>query len=295
MNAMISAKHEIIEPAEDMDIMITYIDKHAISNYDTSLIMQGIPPHWHRSIEFSYIRKGEVNLWTGNKFRTLSAGDFIFVNSAEIHRLTSNHVSDCEIVLTILPYTTLIQFLPNIDDMFFDIYQHTNYPTRFYEIFSFFYEHTQHPQPYDRLKINSCIFELLHILCTQYLTTQKGNNSQQKIQHQLLDYIDLHYQNDISLKELSAIFHFNPEYLSRKFKEIFGMNFKSYLTQYRLQQSLDAIINTNDKIQDIALHNGFSSAKTYIIAFKQYFNITPYQYRLHHRQTKKSIHTESSV
>lgn len=281
---MKEAKHEIITLEENADIVITYIDNQVAMKYAKTMGINSIPLHWHRSIEFSYIRKGSVNVWLHNKLTTLQEGDFIFVNSAEVHAMSSDNIAECEIVLTIIPYTTLKQFLPNIDELSFDIYKNKQYPMRFYEIFEFFYEYTQDPKPYDRLKMNSYIFELIHILCTQYQSNEKDIFTHRKIQHQLLDYIEQNYKKDLTLQSLSEAFYFNPEYLSRKFKELFGVNFKSYLTQYRLQQALYDVIYSDETMQDIAYSYGFTSIKTFILSFKQHFGITPYQYRIHYRQ-----------
>lgn len=276
--------HEIIKPNPDIDIVIQIINDEITKQYNPSFLINGIPPHWHRSIEFSYVRKGTVNVWINKVLHTFHEGDFIFINSAEVHRLTTPDSKNLEVVLTIFPYATLQRFIPHIDSVTFDIYKNKNYHPRFYEIFDFFYHHALAPQNYDRLKMNSYIFEILHLLATEYQVMNNNPTTHKKIQHQILDYIENHYTDELSLHDLSHVFHMNPEYLSRRFKELFGINFKSYLNEYRLNASLNDVIHSQMSMQDIALKHGFSSVKSFIRIFKSYFHQTPYQYRLHYQK-----------
>lgn len=88
--------------------------------------------------------------------------------------------------------------------------------------------------------------------------------------HFILDYIEDHYQENLSLKNLASIFHMSEEHFSRSFQKIFGINFKKYLTEYRLFQSYNDVVYSNLTIQSIALRHGFSNTKSFITEFKKY-------------------------
>lgn len=283
---MDNIKHEIIKPAQDMDIVITLINMEAFRTLGIPIPVNGIAPHWHRSIEFSYVRKGSVDLWINNKKKHLIQGDFIFVNSCQVHRLNTNNIQDCEIVLTIIPYNILQRFIPDIDNLYFDIYQGSEYDPIFSKAFHFFYQHLVEPSPFDRLKINSYIFDLLYTLVNKYQVKYDMPSTEREFQHQILSFIEQNYTYDLTLCDLSQKFHLNPEYLSRKFKQMFGVNFKTYLTEYRLDAAMEDIINSELNMQDIALNHGFSSTKSLIFFFKKYYHQTPYQYRLKHKLIK---------
>lgn len=100
-----------------------------------------------------------------------------------------------------------------------------------------------------------------------------------KRQHRIIDYIENHYKEDLCLSSLAEVCHMNEEYFCRLFKKTFGINFKAYLTNYRLYRSFDDVVNSDKNVQDIALEYGFSSVKSFISAFKKSYNMTPYQYR----------------
>lgn len=284
---MRQAIYEIIQPQDDLDVRITLINKERMDQAGFPPNAYDIPAHWHRSIEFSLVRKGCVHLWINNQLRMIHEGEYIFVNSAQIHQLEAEDINHCEVLLLIIPYAFLTHAFDHFDDIMFDFYNNSSVPPRIDEIFHSFYECLLHPQPFDKLKINALVFELLHILSTVYLVPAIDEEAilNQKMQHQLLDYMEEHYQEEISLTSLSQLTHFNPEYLSRRFKDLFGVNFKTYLTNYRLHACLKDVIYSNKSMQAIALDNGFPNVKSFISAFKAHYEQTPYQYRISHRSS----------
>ena len=104
--------YEIINQILIRDVMIHLINAETMKASNFPIDTTCIPPHWHRSIEFSYIRKGSAKLTIQNKTRMLHEGDFIFVNSAQIHQIASDNLTS-EVLLLIIPYDFLKkQFLP---------------------------------------------------------------------------------------------------------------------------------------------------------------------------------------
>src|SRR5699024_8756728 len=66
---------------------------------------------------------------------------------------------------------------------------------------------------------------------------------------------------------------------SQMFKEQMGMNFKDYLTDIRLLNSIYDLIHTNEKVIDISEIHGFYNVSAYISSFKLHYGITPKKYR----------------
>lgn len=55
--------------------------------------------------------------------------------------------------------------------------------------------------------------------------------------------------------------------MSRLFKQLFGINFKTYLTQFRIQACLIDVLYSHKSMQDISKEYGFSNVKAFISAF----------------------------
>lgn len=101
----------------------------------------------------------------------------------------------------------------------------------------------------------------------------------------LYNYIALHYSEPMTLKSLTECVHLSQSQLSRIIKKYFGVHFSEYLKNYRLEQSLSELLFTSTPITEIALNNGFSSASSYIGAFRKQYALTPKQYRINARES----------
>ena len=84
---------------------------------------------------------------------------------------------------------------------------------------------------------------------------------------------------EITLKKLSDSLGYSEFYVSRKFREISGMQFRDYLRYRRLAFALKYVRDTDKSLLDIALDYGFSSHEAFTRAFKEAYGITPSEYR----------------
>ena len=105
----------------------------------------------------------------------------------------------------------------------------------------------------------------------------------QKNIQQIIDTIDHSIKkNDeeaLSLSNLSKELGYSEYYLSRKFREISGMQYRDYLRYRRLAFALKELRDTDNGILEIAVQYGFSSHEAFTRAFKEAYNITPSEYR----------------
>lgn len=89
-----------------------------------------------------------------------------------------------------------------------------------------------------------------------------------------------HHDNEaLTLDILSRKLGYSEFHVSRKFKEISGMQFKDYLRLRRLAFALKEVRDENRSFLDIALDYGFSSHEAFTRAFKAAYSVTPGEYR----------------
>jgi two-component system response regulator YesN len=95
----------------------------------------------------------------------------------------------------------------------------------------------------------------------------------------VLEYIDKHYANPITLNELAGVVNLNTDYLSRLFKEEVGCNFITYLTQVRLENAAIMLRETDMKIYEIAEAVGYPNLSYFSRNFKKYHGVNPFEFK----------------
>ena len=96
---------------------------------------------------------------------------------------------------------------------------------------------------------------------------------------EIKDYLDLHFAEKITLDALAERFYINKFYLTRVFKEQFGLSVTSYLTQLRITQAKRLLRFSDKNIETIAQECGMSDANYFSRIFKKVEGTTPGQYR----------------
>jgi len=91
-------------------------------------------------------------------------------------------------------------------------------------------------------------------------------------------YIDAHFDEEITLKDLSRAAGYSKYHAARIFKESTGKTLFETIRALRLTKAAQALQNPNSKVLDIALNNGFDSHDGFTKAFTRQFDITPQKY-----------------
>ncbi len=95
-------------------------------------------------------------------------------------------------------------------------------------------------------------------------------------------YIKNNYSKNISLSEAAQMSDLSESYLSLLFKQEVGVNFSTYLTEYRLEIAKKMLKTTNKKIYEISDEIGFSSPYYFSKVFKESTGVTCKEYREKH-------------
>ena len=98
----------------------------------------------------------------------------------------------------------------------------------------------------------------------------------------LQSYIDVHFQQEITLKDLSDQVYLNPKYICELFKKEMGMNFNDYLTQKRIEKAKHYLMNPCNRISEISAMVGYNDIKYFSRLFKKIVGVNPSQFRKLH-------------
>ncbi len=100
-----------------------------------------------------------------------------------------------------------------------------------------------------------------------------------KVIEQVLSLINNEYPYDLSVEYIADKVYMSPNYLGHLFKKQMGINITRYIMEFRLSHAKELLETTNLKVNGICKETGFSSNSYFIHLFRNYFGITPAQYR----------------
>lgn len=92
-------------------------------------------------------------------------------------------------------------------------------------------------------------------------------------------YLDTHYAEKITLDDLSAKFYVNKYYLTRVFREQYGMTINSYLLSVRITQAKRLLRFTGKSVEEIGLECGLGAPHYFSRVFKEVEGMAPSKYR----------------
>ncbi|MEK5024833.1 helix-turn-helix domain-containing protein [Paenibacillus sp. FSL M7-1046] len=128
-------------------------------------------------------------------------------------------------------------------------------------------------------EVKSILFEYLTDLFRTYVSVSE-TKSYRAMVNEMKNYIEENFANpDLSLKHLSDRFQVSGKYASYLFKTEFKMKFVDFVTELRMKEAEQLLLETEYSLQDIALQVGYANAITFGRVFKRVAGITPGDYR----------------
>jgi len=91
----------------------------------------------------------------------------------------------------------------------------------------------------------------------------------------VLDYIDAHLDQDLTLAELAGIACLSPCHFSRSFKEAVGVGPQRYTVQRRVEQAEAMLQRGDESLADVAAAVGFADQSHFTAAFRRQTGTTP--------------------
>lgn len=253
---------------------------YAIGNYHYN---------WHPAIEVLMVIEGEViaNV-EGYQYR-LQPADLIVVNANQGHATLAAQQNTLAIRTYIAPQFFQEQGV-KLDTGRFAlnsalIRQHPQYAVLRQAIAQLYLADKE-------LVRNSAGFRLADLLYEYFFVpAERGQAPHQQNIHlrQVAKDIQQHYQSPLTLEKLAAKYGYSQPYFSRIFKQHFGIGFYEYLTRERLQHALSDLNRHQEKISTVALDNGFTEVKSFNLAFKKHFGITPSAYQAKSRPQSTTV------
>ena len=129
-------------------------------------------------------------------------------------------------------------------------------------------------------KISLCLNDLiLHLNRVVYEKHhERSDREEQKLSETLIDYIDRHLEDDLSLDYLASQFYVSKYHIAHIFKDNIGMPIHQYVLKKRLEACKDTIRN-GAKISEAYLMFGFKDYSGFYKAFRKEYGISPKEWQ----------------
>lgn len=231
------------------------------------------PDHWHSCVELLFVFGGTIEQTVNSTQKLLQAGDTLLIASGDIHG-TVALTDDC--------YVGVAQFE--------DPGRHASVllpaqkgRTQLTKIFSRLNEEFTLRRPGYRLIARGLLFETMGLL-ERYGEPLPGCVPLSAEALKLEEYIREHLLDGVTLSSAAAFAGYSESHFSRRFQQLTGVSFRSYLEDAKMNTARKMLIE-GLSLWEISQALGYDGISSFSRAFKRKFHQTPGQY-----QTAQQMH-----
>lgn len=266
-------------------------------NHDDLWSFEGknVPIHWHNDLEINLIREGEAVFQVYQKSYRVRTGEGFLLNRNVPHSCSSpgnEHVRYSTILVR--PDFLYGDFGSDVERKCFQPFlQNSAIPCIYLTGFDengkeILQKLNQVEEAFDRkrfcyeLKIKGLLCEAFAMILyghRQELTKFVPANLQELERlEKMLNYLNIHFTEVISLQDLADQVHLSREVCCRLFKKMTGKTITGYLEEYRVNKSFSLVQSGQYSMTQITEMVGFSNPSRFASAFRKRFGCNPGEY-----------------
>lgn len=266
------SNHEIVVPNEDLPFKM-FLFEGEKGNYFRD-------KHWHRSIEIFMVFEGHLKFYLNDLEQKLNPGEFVLVNSNEIHAIDSPEPNKTVVIQ--IPLKTFSDYFTGEQYIRFT-HEAKKQDVQVVDLIrEMFAAYGKKETGYD-MRVKSGYYMLLYLLVSVYRELDvkdellKQNRKLNKLTP-ITNYMKEHYQEELSLEALAEVFGYAPAYISRMFQKYAGINYKDYLQGVRVEYAFAELNRAEHTVSEVAFHHGFPSSRAFSKAFQKKYGMLPSAY-----------------
>lgn len=255
--------------------------------------------HWHPDLQFLYVVHGTLFVQTLEEKLLVKEGEGLFINKDVVHCIqTTVESADSAHYYNFLFPADQLRFYPGCpaNDELARLLDGTSLPMRKLSGVEEWERETLHllqaladrekrskeePALY-AYEVLLQLFRLLLLVLQncQLLASKQLEDVNTQRTKQVLQYINAHFAEDLSLDDLAHSASCSKSACLRAFRQCTKTTPFKYLIDYRLEQAAALLRQTKEPVSNIALATGFSHVSLFGKYFKEKTGKTPREYRL---------------
>lgn len=242
--------------------------------------------HWHKEFEIIRVTSGKLTVYLNNTLYDLVEGDCLFIEGGCLKRA---YPDDCIYECLVFDTAMLEGRLGNgSDKSFFAVsgndVRYKNYIereyTRIHSTIDELLRATREAKPYYELETVGLFYKLFYCLYASGHIVKSPNAAADKGIHTviaLLEWIELHNSERITLSEISEVTGLSEKYICRIFKEYTSKTVMDYVNESRIEKA--CVRMRSSTITQTAFDCGFNDLSYFCKTFKKYKGTSPSKYK----------------
>ena len=238
--------------------------------------------HWHNEWELLRVLKGEFLLTLDDEQVSIKAGHIVLVSGETLH---GGEPVDCEYECLVFDLYGLFGKTDTVKPYLRPFYRMELMPDRFFtdddvplaHLLNLFSDASHPCLPLETLSAVSSLFAWL-IKENRYRQISNESSWSSRIKP-VLEYIEAHYNEELSLDVLAKIADMNARYFCKVFSSLTHTSPINYVNMYRIEQAAFMLDTTDLSITHIAASCGFWESSYFTKVFKKFKGITPLRFR----------------
>lgn len=241
------------------------------------------PLHWHDRLEITLVRSGRLDVSFGSAGLTALPGELVIVNCGQLHEGIAGPEG--------VQYDTLMF---DISCFFNGTAASHTFLAPIAEGSAVFLNHCTDPRlvravaeliagceadtPKGALCAIGQVYALLGTLLEHCLAPMRNTPVADSRFRTVLEYIDAHFTEDLSCRELSAQFGYDEAYFCRRFKAVTGLTFSRYIRILRLEYAQYLLRQGICSTHTLAQKCGFADVSYFCRCFKSHYRMSPMEF-----------------
>lgn len=254
---------------DGLDFMISY------SETDRKSHIYEIDLHTHESLEIYINLTGDVSFLVENNLYPLNRGDIIIARPGEYHHCVYRTDAKHKLFWILLDCN------------------------KYKDLFNFFFDGTNanfiSPDENSREEIIDCCYQLLNkelpqidkfynffklfnMLKTNIKSNDFDNNNLPNDFISVLKYIDRHLSQDFKVADIATALYLSESTIERRFREYLHIKPIEFIRKKKMILAAELLRN-GQTVLNVGTEVGYSDNSYFIKLFKEYYGVTPLQYR----------------
>lgn len=253
--------------------------------------------HYHDTYELTFFRKANCTLFLRDTRFDIQDGDFLLIDPYEVHRLSFNSSSYARYIFyfkkkflsELLEALQLNEILQDQRNGTRKKIASTNLKQRM-ELEQICrnvmkswkecseMEESDWAESKIKIYLSLLLIRYAEMIKEQHQQDLKLSVKEEQVK-EIINFIDRHFKESISLQTLEDRFHLSRYYISHIFKEVSQFSVIEYLHHRRIIEAQKLLQYSNESINDICFECGFSSTQHFHSIFKKVTGTTPYKFK----------------